>query len=108
VLGNGRENSIDGELEISSLRCVLTSQLPESGKQNRMTTFTRIPEEETPSISVDVSRRLSKIGNAIKCQDLQNEVLNFRTDPMIYGGFMEYVYSSLSFFWECSAGAPRA
>jgi hypothetical protein len=27
-----------------------------------MTTFTRIPEEENPSISVDVSRRLSKIG----------------------------------------------
>jgi hypothetical protein len=27
-----------------------------------MTTFTRIPEEENPSISVDVSRRLSRIG----------------------------------------------
>ena len=27
-----------------------------------MTTFTRIPSEETPEISVDVSRRLSKIG----------------------------------------------
>jgi hypothetical protein len=36
-----------------------------------MTTFTRIGEEETPSIDVDVARRLSKI------------------DPNIYGGFME-------------------
>jgi len=27
-----------------------------------MTTFTRIPEGETPSIDIDVSRRLSKIG----------------------------------------------
>ncbi|RDL39089.1 Glycoside hydrolase [Venustampulla echinocandica] len=38
-----------------------------------MTTFTRIPEGETPSINVDVSRRLSKI------------------DPNIYGGFMEHM-----------------
>ncbi|KAE9375554.1 glycoside hydrolase family 51 protein [Stipitochalara longipes BDJ] len=38
-----------------------------------MTTFTRIPEGQTPSISVDVSRRLSKI------------------DPNIYGGFMEHM-----------------
>jgi alpha-N-arabinofuranosidase len=36
-----------------------------------MTTFTRIPEEETPVIDVDASRRLSKI------------------DPMTYGGFTE-------------------
>lgn len=28
-----------------------------------MTTFTRISEDETPSISVDVNRRFSKIGN---------------------------------------------
>ncbi|QSZ33403.1 hypothetical protein DSL72_002991 [Monilinia vaccinii-corymbosi] len=38
---------------------------------DKMTTFTRIPDGEAASISVDVSRRLSKI------------------DPMIYGGFME-------------------
>ncbi|TVY55830.1 putative alpha-L-arabinofuranosidase C [Lachnellula cervina] len=38
-----------------------------------MTTFTRIPEGDTPSISVDVARRLSKI------------------DPNIYGGFMEHM-----------------
>ncbi|TAQ87829.1 hypothetical protein B7494_g3862 [Chlorociboria aeruginascens] len=38
-----------------------------------MTTFTRIPEEEAPSIGVDVSRRLSRI------------------DPNIYGGFMEHM-----------------
>ncbi|KAI9643988.1 hypothetical protein NHQ30_007340 [Ciborinia camelliae] len=38
-----------------------------------MTTFTRIPDGETPSINVDVSRRLSKI------------------NPMIYGGFMEHM-----------------
>jgi hypothetical protein len=37
----------------------------------KMTTFTRIGEEETPSINVDVTRRLSKI------------------DPNIYGGFVE-------------------
>jgi hypothetical protein len=36
-----------------------------------MTTFTRISEEETPSIDVDVSHLLSKI------------------NPDIYGGFME-------------------
>jgi hypothetical protein len=30
----------------------------------KMTTFTRIPEGETPSIIVDVSRRLSKIGTS--------------------------------------------
>jgi len=38
-----------------------------------MTTFTRISEEETPSINVDVNRRLSKI------------------DSNIYGGFMEHM-----------------
>ncbi|KAL2071425.1 hypothetical protein VTL71DRAFT_12660 [Oculimacula yallundae] len=38
-----------------------------------MTTFTRISEGETPSISIDVNRRLSKI------------------DPNIYGGFMEHM-----------------
>jgi alpha-N-arabinofuranosidase len=36
-----------------------------------MATFTRIPDDETPAIDVDVSRRLSKI------------------DPMTYGGFTE-------------------
>jgi len=40
-------------------------------KVTKMTTFTRINEDETPSITVDESRRLSKI------------------DPNIYGGFME-------------------
>ncbi|PBP20111.1 glycoside hydrolase family 51 protein [Diplocarpon rosae] len=38
-----------------------------------MATFTRIPEGETPSIRVDVNRRLSKI------------------DPNIYGGFTEHM-----------------
>ena len=36
-----------------------------------MTTFTRIPEDQTPCISIDVSRRLAKI------------------NPNIYGGFTE-------------------
>jgi alpha-N-arabinofuranosidase len=36
-----------------------------------MTTFTRIADEETPSIDINVSHRLSKI------------------DPNIYGGFTE-------------------
>ncbi|CAL3972794.1 hypothetical protein PZA11_004181 [Diplocarpon coronariae] len=38
-----------------------------------MATFTRIPEDETPSIRVEASRRLSRI------------------DPNIYGGFMEHM-----------------
>ncbi|PBP21976.1 putative alpha-N-arabinofuranosidase C [Diplocarpon rosae] len=38
-----------------------------------MATYTRIPESETPSIRVDVNRRLSRI------------------DPNIYGGFMEHM-----------------
>ncbi|KAB5586024.1 alpha-N-arabinofuranosidase [Coniochaeta sp. 2T2.1] len=38
-----------------------------------MATFTKIPDEETPVIDVDVSRRLSKI------------------DPMTYGGFTEHM-----------------
>ena len=41
-----------------------------------MTTFTRIGEEDTPSIDIDVKRRLSKI------------------NKNIYGGFMEYVWIS--------------
>lgn len=55
-----------------------------------MTTFTRIAEDETPTISVDVKRRVSKIGvlfieYGMGCR------LTWGTDPMIYGGFMEYV-----------------
>ena len=42
-----------------------------------MTTFTRIPDDATPQIDVDVARRLSKI------------------NKNIYGGFMEYVNSFL-------------
>lgn len=38
-----------------------------------MTTFTRIDDGETPVIEVDALKKLSKI------------------DPMIYGGFTEYV-----------------
>ncbi|KAE9378574.1 glycoside hydrolase family 51 protein [Stipitochalara longipes BDJ] len=38
-----------------------------------MTTFTRIPEDQTPCISIDVSRRLAKI------------------NPNIYGGFTEHI-----------------
>lgn len=34
-----------------------------------MTTFTRISEEETPSINVDVTRRLSKIGESRLTKD---------------------------------------
>jgi alpha-N-arabinofuranosidase len=43
-----------------------------------MTTFTKIPEDQTPCISIDVSRRVAKI------------------NPNIYGGFTEYVFIVLS------------
>jgi hypothetical protein len=63
-----------------------------------MTTFTRIPEDETPSIHVDVSRRLSKIGKISSGTYLQASIDNSLTiciDPNIYGGFTEYVSISL-------------
>jgi len=53
-----------------------------------MTTFTRIPEEETPSINVDVSRRLSKIGMS-HLRALETFFNGILADPNIYGGFME-------------------
>lgn len=40
----------------------LRTLLPLISKDNNMTTFTRIADGETPSISVGVNRRLSKIG----------------------------------------------
>lgn len=43
-----------------------------------MTTFTKIPEDQTPCISIDVSRRVAKINRNI------------------YGGFTEYVFIVLS------------
>jgi hypothetical protein len=58
-----------------------------------MTTFTRIAEGETPSISVDVERRLSKIGRKPHCRARWDMITDISLDPMIYGGFMEYVHS---------------
>lgn len=40
-----------------------------------MTTYTKISEDDLPSISIDVSRQISKI------------------NPNIYGGFAESAYS---------------
>lgn len=54
-----------------------------------MATFTKIPEGETPSISVDVSRRLSKIGMRELHRSIHTKYADFELDPMIYGGFME-------------------
>lgn len=56
-----------------------------------MATFTRIPEGDTPSICVDVERRLSKIGRhpSLFLMCLGIMLMLCLTDPMIYGGFME-------------------
>jgi len=57
-----------------------------------MTTFTRIPEGDTPSIDVDVSKRLSKIGELRNSFLSMNECIiytNILADDNIYGGFME-------------------
>src|SRR3954464_15478386 len=70
-----------------------------------MTTFTRIAEEDTPSISVDISRRLSKIGRSIR-PFLPGRIYFFkqlltpRTDPNIYGGFTECVSCFLHCFLQ--------
>jgi hypothetical protein len=55
-----------------------------------MTTFTRIAEGETPTISVDVSRRLSKIGRYLaQNRERPRTLLTIFLDPNIYGGFTE-------------------
>lgn len=59
-----------------------------------MATFTRIHEDEGPSISVEVSRRLAKIGklSTVPLGCLRRQLLTNCIDPNIYGGFTECVY----------------
>jgi hypothetical protein len=55
-----------------------------------MTTFTRIADSETPTISVDASRRLSKIGRYLAQNgERLRSLLTTLLDPNIYGGFRE-------------------
>lgn len=62
-----------------------------------MTTFTRIHEDESPSIGVDVSKRLSKIGKPNNSVLLRRQLLINLTDPNIYGGFTECVFIFFAF-----------
>jgi hypothetical protein len=54
-----------------------------------MTSFTRIPEEDSPSIDVDIRRRLSKIGMLALTKEVELMAYFLIIDPNIYGGFME-------------------